>query len=255
MSNLVSRNPVQRFKEGQKIVKAWGGANTDEFGLNTPYISRGNRLKSWFSNLFNSPQQTRIGMNGKPIVDTVVSKTTSKPQTTNTKSTVAPRQKDYSFMKVGTRQRTSDEIQKLQDPKIQVYLNRQAEQGFTAKPISKIRKPYFFKQYVNRSNEIGGVNNIKAWQRKLGVKADGIWGRNTENAYNAYIQQQQSLQNITSGEDIMSQVDRQTPYDIISANRNQPTLNKQGGQLVSRNPVQRFKSKYGGQPNFRQVAQ
>lgn len=151
MNKLVSRNPVQRFKQGKKIVKAQGGVKTSRRTPGGQIIYDNNFSEPGFFSRFwsylTSPQQSRVGMNGKPIVDTIQKNPNSIPES-----------KDYSFMKGGIRQRTPDEIQKIQDPKIQKYLQRQQAQGFTAKPSieRKVRTiGISFKQAFNNARNSG----------------------------------------------------------------------------------------------------
>lgn len=201
MQKLVSKNSVQRFKEGKKIQKfqnpssgitlidekndIWQDSSGKQYQRS--WIGRKRNIspneernfKRYFSEYSVTPQQ-RIGMNGKPIVDTITNASSNNNQQQQIK--------DYSWMKGGTRQRTAEEEARLKDPKVQAYLNRQ--QSSTVNPQKKSMNPRFQSAYSNRASDIGGANKIKEWQSKLGVKADGIWGDKTEAAYQWYLTQQ-----------------------------------------------------------------
>ena len=75
MNKLVSKNPVQRFKEGRKIEKFETGGFTYN---GKKYVGGGTKIVNWIGNLFsNSQNQQRVGMNGKPIVDTISQQNTN----------------------------------------------------------------------------------------------------------------------------------------------------------------------------------
>lgn len=251
MNKLVSKNSVQRFKQGRKLQKFKNPSG--------PIDNRSSNQK--FSDFWKG-----IFSNWNPWTG-VFGNETKKQTSSNNSST-----KDYSFMKGGTRQRTPDEIQKLQDPKIQKYLQRQQTQGFTAKPtkpaVTSVTKTtpidnYYVKGYgEGLQDEIAKLGGVRAVQNKL-IKlgllndrfgADGKWGKNTQAAYEAYKRIAFNPQTIPTEEpiektpDYMDSPINNSQVDLAGVAK-QYLYAKQGGQLPSRNPVKRFKR------NFRLVAQ
>lgn len=289
MNKLVSKNPVQRFKEGKKIQKMSGGnviqidSENDIWqdkstgkkyqrnwrGRRWNRTPEGGDFENYFEEYSPSTVQQRIGMNGKPIIDTVVQKSTT-PKYSGAELKARLTKKSLRFNKSGV-----DDTARV-----------------TVKPsFSKTTQPYFYKQFAYRAKDFG-ADKIKEWQRKLHVKDDGIWGNKTEAAYQQYLLNQ----NIANDQDIVKPVEQEKPvgspvYQNLMANRQAPTITtpvtkstdsytpgyysdlarqalqftnlskyptykytstffKQGGQLPSRNIVERFKQK-----NFRQVAQ
>lgn len=188
MNKLVSKNSIQRFKQGRKIVKAQGGIKTSRRTPGGQIIYDNNSSEPGFFSRFwsylTSPQQPRVGMNGKPIVDTMQ----ENPNST-------PKSKGYSFMKGETRQRTPEE-QKNWEAEVQRQKNLMKDDP--RKVINKrIITPRFLSKYSNMENTIGGANNIKAWQQKLKnyyapgtYNPDSVWGANTQAAYDRYLADQ-----------------------------------------------------------------
>ena len=194
MNKLVSKNSVQRFKQGRKIVKAKGGTDTDEFGLNTPYISRGNRLKNWISRKFESSGKTRYTPGGQPIVDT-----NSKKGLKTNRTKYFPEQfnKDYThnfltLLRLGYRKINGVWMSPEEQEQNRKVTNKKGT-GSTKVTTT----PRFLSRYSDRMSEIGGVNNIKVWQEKLKdyydagtYNPDSVWGANTEKAYKKYLAEQ-----------------------------------------------------------------
>lgn len=270
MNKLVSKNSVQRFKQGRKIVKA-------QFGFITPLIPR-TQLKR--NGSLGNGRKDGKWVAGKFIPDK------NNP-------------KDYSFMKGGTRTRTPEEQKKWES---EVQRQKNLMKNDSRKVINKQRiTPRFLSKYANMANTIGGANNIKVWQQKLKnyyapgtYNPDSVWGANTQAAYERYLAEQnnninlgleklnpvsispvkesvqqndfaQDKQNnypsattIQSSNPVLNQQndfvsDRQNYYpstatNIVSYNPNFNWRNalselqklhfvKQGGQLQSRNPV------------------
>lgn len=236
MKNLVSRNPVQRFKQGRKIVKAQGGVKTSRRTPGGQIIYDNNssepRFFSRFWSYLTSPQQSRVGMNGKPIVDTVAKQNTYKtPELKGSK---------------------------------EAYLNRLQQQGFTAKPTNKVDttqtqksqlKPQSKLQnniWIKGYNRHPEITDVRAMQQKLldlgllkGSKfgVDGKWGRDTEAAYQKYL----NLKNIPVMNQPIARISPAEQMEIYTE-ETKPLYQKiglvlkQGGSLLPlRNPIKRFK--------------
>lgn len=101
MNKIMSRNLVQRFKEGRKIEKFKTGGFTYN---GKHYVGGGTKIINWIN---SQNQQKRVGMNGKPIIDNYSNVTQQDPSVKQTTSV-----SDYSWMKGGTRQRTPEEQKK-----------------------------------------------------------------------------------------------------------------------------------------------
>ena len=213
MNKLVSRNPIQRFKQGRKIVKAEKGVRFQRVG------------STWFPGLKSSTMEyVFYDHNTGDYI------TSTKPEITSLEGTInrgksyskygyswkekefartpnsTPKSRDYSFMKGGTNQRSPEAEALLKDKKVQKYLKRQESQGFTAKPTpkkvitptsQKVTTPHFQSQYKNLMQQRGiTADQIIEWQNKLKdfydpnakyKSADGIWGQDTEAAYQRYL--------------------------------------------------------------------
>ena len=226
MNKLVSKNPVQRFKQGKKIEKFQGGGSTSN---GKKYIGGGTKIVNWIGNLFNNSQnQQRIGMNGKPIVD-------------------------Y------TSQQNSFKTPELKGSK-EAYLNRLQQQGFTAKetPVKtkkaisapKNNPPIasgFIKGYQNTDdiqnviNQYGGIkgfqqflinNKFLSGDRSKKEGADGWWGDNTQKAYEAWKASLGSSPEVTNY--VASQVpDALKPQQDLSNSGSLPTIQEQMQALTN----------------------
>ena len=81
MNKLISRNPVQRFKQGRKITKFYGGGIP-----NNEYVGGGTKIVNWLGNLFKgwSPY---TGILGNKKLTSSAPKTTTTPKTQQNKTT------------------------------------------------------------------------------------------------------------------------------------------------------------------------
>lgn len=167
MNKLVSKNSVQRFKQGRKIVKAEDGWTLirgravqtpisfhDRKKLTHRYILAGKQYGSFDGG------KTYYGLSegGRPLSYKANNQLLAAIERGKSKSTVGARGINKSKNTVST----------------------------TA--------PRFLSRYSDRMSEIGGVNNIKAWQEKLKdyydagtYNPDSVWGDNTEKAYRKYL--------------------------------------------------------------------
>lgn len=230
MNKLVSKNPVQRFKEGKKIVKAQFGRNLKWDWEDT--IKR----KGDGTFIFNSPVNNQLFNSEFFKNNPQIIKRIQKPIRNTVKNTTTPIDNYY----------------------VKGYEGRKDE-------ISKL----------------GGVRAIQKMLGFTGKNLDGKWGENTELAYQNYLKskQQQQAPELPSTTDLVqhitSQINFNQPnkssapfiYNQLQSAKEQAEKSsnnqyisqeipeqflamlmgkryyKQGGQLVSRNPIQRFKLK------------
>lgn len=205
MNKLVQKNPVQRFKQGKKIVKAEGGFDFDKLRRIPQYYRKAG---DYFNQAASLP------------ADKFISKAYNK-----TKRTLFPPDK-YSTAKVykllnkltgeepiGITENVTDQ-RKL--PKNQFYKNgklyqtnsdgtttlltipaptRGSQQVKDRKPtvITTSTPTYYVTRKYRGKIPVSGLNSrdaVKAYQRdvlKMGNASDGIWGDNTQKAYLAYL--------------------------------------------------------------------
>lgn len=277
MNKLVSKNSVQRFKQGRKIIKAEDGWTLIRGrAVQTP-VSFYDRKKLTHRYILNGKQygsfdggKTYYGLSegGRPLSHKANNQLLAAIERGKSKSTVGAR-----------------------------GINK-------SKSAVSITTPRFLSKYANMADTIGGANNIKAWQQKLKnyyapgtYNPDSVWGANTQAAYERYLAEQNnnlglvklepvstspmkesvqqndfaqdkqtgypSMETIQSSNPVLNQQndfasDRQNYYpstttNIVSYNPNFNWRNalaesqklhfvKQGGQLYSRNPIKRFKN-------------
>ena len=279
MNKLVSKNPVQRFKDGKKIIKAFNGWQAlGQGALNNIPGGKGLNILAGFGagvynqakNVYNSIENLTSNNSSK---DNIVKKEGKQKNGYNARwnerngKFVSGQFMDedgnvYWYGSDGSKTLIKKRLQNNQSNKL-------------------IKQPYFQNQFASRANEIG-ANKIKEWQNKLGVKVDGVWGQNTENAYQNYLNTQNNFNNINfKSPEIVKPTSNMTYINTNAAAnnadyskqtsgtlkpnaelpagysvaynfvKNNPNLFlKKGGQLVSKNPINRFK-----QRNFRKVGQ
>ena len=200
MNKLVSKNPVQRFKEGRKIEKFETGGFTYN---GKKYVGGGTKIVNWIGNLFsNSQNQQRVGMNGKPIVDTI------SQQNTNNKNS-APVAK--SVQTIPSNKYAGSSVRDYsQQPKKTTDVVNKTPLVKTVTPVDN----YYLKGFEKRKDEIAKLGGVRAVQKMLGFTAgnglDGKWGQNTEEAYQKYL--------------IANAAKTPSLEDTISATQNQPIL-------------------------------
>lgn len=259
MNKLVSRNPIQRFQQGKKIVKA-------QFGLPTALLSRTQVKKN---GSFGNGRKDGKWVAGKFIPNTSNNIQQNKQQSS----------KDYSFMKGTPKPRTPEEQKKweaevqrqknlMQNDARKAVSTTNTVQKNTFKP--KTVSPRFIKGYNDEGlqAEIGGTQNIKTWQQRLKdfyapgtYTDDGLWGKNTQAAYEKYLLAQNiQPQAPTIPETPITPTYKYTPTNYYALNNNYSladyqfnqfmqnfarkyNLNqylKKGG-LISKSPVERFR--------------
>ena len=280
MNKLISKTPVQRFKEGRKIIKAQEGIRFQRVG------------STWFPGLRSATKEyVFYNYNTGDYI------TSKNPEITSLEGTIN-RGKSYSkygyswkegeFAKTpnstpestpkskkgGTREISSEEKARLKDEKIQKYLKRQESQKFTAKPTSEkiindsVTNPkyWWIKGFRNRVQGLGlkSRDDVKAIQKKLGVNDDGVWGKDTEEAFinkfkfipdtseeiipMAQIQPVNIDSNVAPNLINTQYIPNFNWREALNLHYQNPFSAKQGGQFPSRNPVERFKN--GGIQKF-----
>ena len=183
MNKLVSRNPVQRFKEGRKIIKAqysWGkGFGIENSGkifgsLNTLGYENPNKNNNFSIGtsarfLGYNPPETQGNMlynipssqeKPKSSTNEVVDKSVSNEEPINNKI-------EKKGKKIQKKSINPNRFISIYDDKNRTWATHAAD------------------------NKLTNRNQVKAFQReKLGMKEsdiDGIWGKNTEAAYQKYL--------------------------------------------------------------------
>ena len=211
MNKLVSKNPVQRFKQGRKIIKAQFGYKTREDGVivNQAGIPVGTINGGYM------PRSTTQDINYQSKYPSDKPITSSLYLDAYDNSAWASRPKEYSGQRMirisngpevpanGTYYETTDKSGKVIDKgryfggvKHSLPLGKTSNnKSNQEKPVTKVtQKP------INKSKAVGGVTKdtkkyIMEWQKKLKdfytpgtYKVDGIWGDNTEAAYQEFLQ-------------------------------------------------------------------
>lgn len=192
MNKLVSRDPIQRFKEGKKIVKALKGDNTSTWN---PVSYGGYNLKTGVESALNQTYQP------KPKKSNSVSDSKNQKQKntkksdliTNLENSQSNNQnivKDATNMIISNLRNQTNNNQTTNGygfPKQGVN-----EYGF---PTNNTRIVTADNHYIGTKGNVGlyrrsalraGVTNrnqVAALQRKLGLTADGVWGANTQAAW------------------------------------------------------------------------
>lgn len=184
---LVSKNSVQKFKWGNKIIKADNGIVLNILGHKTeigPTASKVLRKMKKAYNYYkvNSGATEDFGLlygrTGDPItfIRNVIDGNVIDPN-----------------------QKSNEKIIPKNDK------NSKKNSITITKSSTLVTKPRFLSKYSNMSNVIGGANNIKAWQEKLKdyyapntYNPDSIWGANTQAAYEKYLEDQ-TKQNVKFG--------------------------------------------------------
>ena len=264
MNKLISRNPVQRFKQGRKITKFYGGGIP-----NDEYVGGGTKIVNWLGNLFKgwSPYTGVLG-NTKSTSST--SKTTTKSQTTTTPKT----QQNKTTTSTGTTPpyELSSDAQKVvneRNKRIAEVENqkRNSQPVVKKQPASKTEYDNFL--YAGKMggwNKSIGLGNIKdqesldiikqlGWEGKSAeevqkllnsndiggnrVVVDNKWGNQSkaalQNYYNRWLEEQKPVE--------------QKPTIQLPKAPVAPTLQRQAISDYS-NYAQNLKQALGGNSNF-----
>lgn len=251
MNKLVSRNPIQRFKEGKNIIKAQQGQQmlylTDDNGVTNEYWRGGS---DWYFRPKGGTGMTRVNYSNKRFYSS-----TPRGAVANDFNTARNYQHtDYSWMTKGTRQRTPEKIQKLQNPESsrapqQNRVPQQNEEqeipkakrrvisgpsfyGTRAGGQVKVRDRGFtgFDNLINNDQKqklIGAgfqdsdFTNVKAFQKALNryfakdnvgsISEDGLWGSQTQKAFDFALGKANSPRVIGGISDPVITLAKQTP--------------------------------------------
>ena len=256
MNKLISRNPIERFKQGRKIVKAqnsWG----KDFG--TKYIPPKNNTKvpqDWYYIIDRGSANT-LYMDDDIIKHDFRPYKPDQDLNYHHSGFVADAYNDLYDTQQRALQIATHNIKKAKSFNKRSYDNSviDPEHSYAAenkRHIVNIEQPKK-KTPVNniwlKGYKHDEVKDVKAMQNeliKLGLLkdkfgADGKWGDNTEKAYQTYL----SLKNIPVYE--KPETPSVAAMAGIYSEENKPLYQrirfKQGGQLPSRNIVKRFKLK------------
>ena len=275
MNKLISRNPVQRFKQGKKIVKGYGGLagialqQGDNANAKAAPVSRGisqNALRST-SNKYAKLAKIGRGLRkftkfsaptiiGGFIGDWVGNKLWNSVY--NDAFEEGLRQREINRLALSNALHKDERMHfnaYQRDKEINGIdeLNQSKKVDLQAKPINDNPSKKSINKPVNnvwlKGYKHDEVKDVKAMQKQLmelgllkdRFGADGKWGKNTEAAYQKYL----SLKNIPVYE--KPETPSVAAMAGIYSEENKPLYQqirfKQGGQLPSRNIVKRFKNR------------
>lgn len=275
MNKLVSKNPVQRFKQGKKIVKAYGGLagialqQGDKANAKATPVDRGisqNALRT-SSNKYTKLAKIGRGLRkftkfsapaiiGGFVGDWIGNKLWNSVY--NDALEEGLRQREINRLTLSNALHNNEKMRfnaYQRDKEIDGIdeLNQSKKGNSQAKPINNgsfkksINKPVnnvWLKGY--KHDEVKDVKAMQKQLMELGLLkdrfgADGKWGKNTEAAYQKYL----SLKNIPVYE--KPETPSVAAMAGIYSEENKPLYQrirfKQGGQLPSRNIVKRFKNR------------
>ena len=198
MNKLVSRNPVQRFKEGKKIIFAKPG---DKMLYNGKEVVTEEILDG--QTIYRRKNGSYVYKNSKLLSPI---KTTSKPKTTSgvDQSSSISDSPIKEYIPLGGIQtmrqkylgKSNMDIAKEETHNYLEGLRNKYSKPFqknnslvkTVTPIDN----YYLSGFENRKNEIDKLGGVRAVQQMLGFTKgnglDGKWGKDTEDAYQKYLQ-------------------------------------------------------------------
>lgn len=220
MNKLVSKNPIQRFKEGRKIEKFETGGFTYN---GKHYVGGGTKIVNWlkkqmmpFGAIPVKQQSQKTKRTVYPLYNSTTGETTyynsleereaakqniinSKNNITINNSGVIPGVND-----IDTQMRINQlPSAKLKKPlKTQEQWNTEFQNNFINN-LTQDQRQYLDSQGVN-------FNDVKAVQKFIGTNDDGKWGRNSINAWNKFIST--IPQNFSQTREEQSMMQGTTPY-------------------------------------------
>lgn len=234
MNKLISRSPVQRFKQGRKILFAkWGDKAEDPTPIKVPGTNE-YYFGTWTggdiidgTKLIRDTEQVRKKDERHPFYENYIG---------------GP----YSRISRG---KSMDAYYSIPLDRTNSYKATNSKPVIDEKQLPKkskqiITNNIFIKGFQNRKGEIKDVKAMQNELIKLGLLkdrfgADGKWGKNTEAAYQKYL----SLKNIPTYE--KPKMPSVAAMAGIYSEENKPLYQrirfKQGGQLPSKNIIERFK--------------
>ena len=209
MNKLISKNPVQRFKQGKKLIKAQGGTKTKYAANNLVHAGR----DTWGDYLYYdnrtgdlikaSSNPDKLKQEGFTIGN--IARTAKELKTNPYISRSLPTGFSMDEIFGLTKNHTFGEYtgKLIQQPKVPVqkktvpnksgvdtaFLTNDQTQRLLDASASPVKKT------SNTPRNPGAYHNIITWQNKLKdfyepgtFAADGMWGKNTEAAYQKYLQ-------------------------------------------------------------------
>ena len=209
MYKLVSKNPVQRFKQGKKLIKAQGGTKTKYAANNLVHAGR----DTWGDYLYYdnrtgdlikaSSNPDKLKQEGFAIgnVARTAKELKTNPYISRSLPTGFSKDEIFGFTKNHTFGEYTGKL--IQQPKVSVQKktvpNKSgADTSFltndqTQRLLDASANPV--KKTSNTPRNPGAYHNIVTWQNKLKdfyepgtFAADGMWGKNAEAAYQKYLQ-------------------------------------------------------------------
>lgn len=285
MNKLVSKTPVQRFKEGRKIIFAQGGTyfptivNGRTFQYN-PYNRTYKGTQSPGQNIsyedieeaFNK-QYEGVSHNSSKVYRKRGSRTTWINSTGNHRVDLTPAKKTASSIiylnpKVAQPKKVDDKVvergRQLNRKQVSyVPSNSQKKvEGASQVAISSPKPKYWWiKGFRNRVQGLGlkSRDDVKAIQKKLGVNDDGVWGKDTEEAFinkfkfipdtseeiipMAQIQPVNIDNNVAPNLTNTQYIPNFNWREALNLRYQNPFFAKQGGQLPPRNIIERFRQR------------
>lgn len=176
MQKLVSKNPIQRFKQGKKILKA-------QFGLGVPttYNSFGQYIQKSFDNFYDN----------KLMEQRRKEKQQQQKQQSSTNKEIIPL---GGIQKLVSNHEHNIALSRMK--------NSNKLQPSSTKQTIKSKPRSGWSYGFDRSKE--GIGDIATMQRKLKAEGyyaadensrdDGKWGQSTENAYKRYLAKQKAME-------------------------------------------------------------
>lgn len=193
-SKLVSRNPIQRFKQGKSIIKAQQGFKASPSSIGTKIgdwerVSQGGK-PIWF----NRKQMRFLGNGEEVLVDGNYLKGNGSYTTMSYRAVKKVKSKDgRMFYKTPDGIWRNDKGQRVKIVSPQQPPKKE-EIPAAGKDVASLTTPvdnYYLKGFEGRQNEISKLGGVRAVQKILGFTEgnglDGKWGKNTEDAYIEYL--------------------------------------------------------------------
>ena len=244
MNKLVSRNPVQRFKKGKKIVKAQWGLKTREDGVivNSAGIPVGKSImgssyeyekyfpedKLILPGLYQDKDTKEIFSTNSTDSNGNYNQVISGPspiqngtyyETKNASGKIIDRGRYFGGKKlslpIGPKSKESSQNNSNQKI-INTSNQKTANNGAPVKAKKTITAP-INNRWVNGVQRRNDITDVRATQQmlkdmgfdigKFGV--DGKWGKDTERAYNEYLQK--NAPTLPTSEQLIQQVTQNTP--------------------------------------------
>ena len=193
MNKLISKNPIQRFKQGRKIVKAQWGLRTREDGVivNSAGVPVGKSIMGSSYEYEKSFPEDKLILPG--LYQDKDTKAVYSPNNMDSNGNYNQVLSGPSPIQNGTYYETKDTSGKVTDRGR--YFGGKKHSLPIRTDGNKTSTPKKHKSNSVQQRNPGAYHNITTWQNKLKdfyepgtFAADGIWGKNTEAAYQKYLQ-------------------------------------------------------------------